>query len=167
MIEFSNSCGTYAGTTRRERQRVRQHIKTKHSVGSICTAGGDSPSIRTQADVSIRTEADSPSIRTEAGPPSVCTEAAASDATTPSATSKKSKKCDHGARGPKVHGGGATKTDILNASLTVKPGLGLTSWKFQNEHEFKMFIKNGICHSWDASLLAVIAVYSSTKSFSY
>ena len=111
------------------------------------------------------------------------------DATTPSATSKKSKKCDHGdgdlqgsrsdpehengssrkktKRAPKIHGAGATKTDILNASLTVKPGLGLTSWKFQNEHEFKMFIKNGICHSWDASLLAVIAVYSSTKSFSY
>ena len=82
-------------------------------------------------------------IRTQAGPPSVCTEAAASDATTSSATSKKSKKCDHGARGPKVHGGVATKTDIMNAFLTVKPGLGLTSWKFENEHEFKMFIDNG------------------------
>ena len=110
------------------------------------------------------------------------------DATTASATSKKSKKCGLGdgnlqvsrsdleqdkessrkkpKRLPKVHGTGATKTDIVNAFLTVRPGLGLASWKFENKHQFNVFIETST-QNGNAAILRSLGYTTDSDTYAY
>ncbi len=110
------------------------------------------------------------------------------DATTPSATSNKSKKCGLGdgnlqvsrsdpeqdkessrkkqKRAPKIHGAGATKTDILNAFLTVKPGLGLASWKFEHKHQFNVFIETS-ARNGNAEILRSLGYTTDSDTYAY
>jgi hypothetical protein len=134
------------------------------------------------------TSTPAPSTTPEAGPPSVRAEAAALHATTASATSKKIKKCGLGdgnlqvsssdleqdkessrkkpKRVPKVHGAGATNTDVVNAFLTVRPGLGLASWKFKDEQQFNVFTETST-QNGNAAILRSLGYTTDSDTHSY
>ena len=166
LLEFSNSGGTHAdthadthaGTTKKsDRKRARSHMSacgddcytrpgisaklftpvpsTSTPAATIAAPGPESPLTSLHRAANLFTPAPTtttpaPSTTPEAGPEQ------------DKESSRKKPK-----RVPKVHGGGATNTDVVNAFLTVRPGLGLASWKFKDKQQFNVFTetstKNG------------------------